>query len=525
HFADVVSFEEEQTNEAMAIDEDDVILWSMRLSEESALALLLEKGFDQPERTLKNIVDLRTSRSVQVMQSQGRQRLDRFMPLLISKVAAADASSETFSRVLRLVESVVRRTAYLVLLYENPGALEQLVFLCSASPWFAEQMARTPLLLDELLNSHSLYSPPEKAELDSELQQQLLRVPVEDLEEQMEVLRHFQKAHVLRVAASELNGTLPLMKVSDYLTFIAESMLAQVLDMAWASMTAKYGYPQREPGVACGKDFVIIGYGKVGGIELGYGSDLDLVFIHDAPSNLYTDGDKSIDNVVFFTRLGQRIIHILNTQTPSGMLYEVDMRLRPSGNSGLLVSSIGAFRQYQEQDAWTWEHQALVRARPLAGSDRVAEQFMAVREAILGQSRERLKLKQDVREMREKMRVSLGTDAAEQHETFHIKHDSGGIVDLEFLVQYLVLAWSEQFPALYRWTDNIRVLEEVGECGLLPKEKTDQLTQAYIVLRSMMHKLSLQQQANTVSAQLFPQERKLISDTWSEVMLSTSDLI
>src|SRR5690606_18113770 len=248
--------------------------------------------------------------------------------------------------------------------------------------------------------------------------------------------------HSLRVAASEFAGTLPLMKVSDYLTWLAEAILDQVLALAWRDTVARHGMPKRIDGSDCDPDFVIVGYGKVGGIELGHGSDLDLVFIHDGDPQADTDGPKPLDGTSFFTRLGQRIIHLLTTHTTSGQLYEVDMRLRPSGASGLLVSSLSAFARYQENEAWTWEHQALIRARVLVGSPRVAEGFEAVRARVLGQARVLATLRDEVSEMRAKMRGNLGTHATQAGlgenafdatQPFDLKQDAGGIVDIEFM--------------------------------------------------------------------------------------------
>jgi glutamate-ammonia-ligase adenylyltransferase len=298
------------------------------------------------------------------------------------------ASVAVIARTMALVESVLRRSAYLVLLEENPGALEQLVRLCSASPWIAQELANHPVLLDELIDPRALYTLPERATLAAELQQHMLRIPLDDLEAQMEALRYFKLAHRLRCAASEVTGALPLMKVSDYLSFLAETILGHVLAVAWHYLVERHGTPQKADGVPCDPDFIVVAYGKLGGIELAHGSDLDLVFIHDADPMLATDGERAIENGVFFTRLGQRIIHVLTAYTPLGQLYEVDMRLRPSGAAGLLVSSLTAFREYQYRQAWTWEHQALVRARPVAGCPRLAARFEELRREVLAQPRE-----------------------------------------------------------------------------------------------------------------------------------------
>ncbi len=242
------------------------------------------------------------------------------------------------------------------------------------------------MLLDELIDPRALYTLPDRATLAAELQQHMLRIPLDDLEAQMEALRYFKLAHRLRCAASEVTGALPLMKVSDYLSFLAETILGHVLAVAWHYLVERHGTPQKASGVSCDPDFIVVAYGKLGGIELGHGSDLDLVFIHDADPMLATDGVRAIENGVFFTRLGQRIIHVLTAYTPLGQLYEVDMRLRPSGAAGLLVSSLAAFREYQYHQAWTWEHQALVRARPVAGCPRLAARFEELRREVLAQA-------------------------------------------------------------------------------------------------------------------------------------------
>ncbi|GGE74826.1 glutamate-ammonia-ligase adenylyltransferase [Streptosporangium jomthongense] len=518
HFANIIATEEDEENGQSSLDEGWFELWLAEVDEVSDTQWLEKHGYEDPAGSLALLASLRDSRTVQTMQTQGRKRLNQFMPVLLQALTEVEKPSETLSRVLQLVEAILRRTAYMLLLLENPGARTQLVSLCSESPWIARQLAETPLLLDELLNAESLYHPPAKDELQDDLRQQMLRISYDDLENQMEFLRHFKKAHTLRVAASELKGTLPLMKVSDYLTWIAEVVLDHVIDVAFANLVARHGYPGRADGAANETDFAIIGYGKLGGIELGYTSDLDLVFVHGADPELVTDGDKPIDNAVFYTRLGQRIVHILNAQTPSGQLYEVDMRLRPSGNSGLLVSTLQAFRKYQLNDAWTWEHQALARARGVAGSRDTLAAFEAVRHDILCQSRDREKLRQDVLEMREKMRANLGTTESRKDEVFHIKHDTGGIVDMEFMVQYLMLAWSNAYPELTKWSDNIRQMEELGRAGVLPVEDAEKLREAYIALRSSIHRRALQNLNSQVAADAFVEERKYIWSVWQKIM-------
>ncbi|MBS3805069.1 MAG: bifunctional [glutamate--ammonia ligase]-adenylyl-L-tyrosine phosphorylase/[glutamate--ammonia-ligase] adenylyltransferase [Oleiphilaceae bacterium] len=522
HFADIITLEEDEQDET-SLDESWQEFWLGEMEPDVASQWLEEHGYEEADASLKAIDDLRTGRPVQTMQTQGRRRLNRFMPVLLEALTHVDKPSQTLVRVLQLVEAVLRRTAYFVLLQENPGARNELVRLCSESPWIAHQLAKTPLLLDELLNAGSLYHPPARSELQDDLRQQMLRISYEDLEEQMESLRHFKKAHHLRVAASELRGTLPLMKVSDYLTWIAEVVLDHVVTVAFANLVNRHGYPRRDDGSVCDTNFAIIGYGKLGGIELGYTSDLDLVFVHDAPPQQSTDGAKPLDNAVFYTRLGQRIVHILNTQTPSGQLYEVDMRLRPSGSSGLLVSALSAFEKYQRNDAWTWEHQALARARGVAGCPDTLAAFEGLRHEILCQRRDRKALRAEVVQMRERMRASLGTSQPSDgspSEIFHIKHDRGGIIDIEFMVQYLMLAYSSDHPDLTQWSDNIRQLEELGRAGVLPVEEVEQLIEAYKTLRSTIHRRALQNLNSQVSGDSFGSERAFIASLWDRVMLA-----
>lgn len=521
HFADLIApSEETETEDQGCCDQTWLSLWNDDLDDEQATELLAEQGFDDASGAWEQINNLRQSRTVQMLQQIAQERLLAVLPILLRETSQVENATETLTRVLQLVQAILRRSAYLVLLAENPTASQQLVKLCSASNWFSEKLAKQPILLDELIDPTSLYSPPNKEQLSNELRQQLLRIPEEDTEQLMDSLRYFKNAHSLRVAASEITGALPLMKVSDYLTWTAEVILEAVVDIAWKLMTEKHGSPQKTAGVPCNPDFIVLGYGKMGGIELSYGSDLDLVFIHDSDPNLFTDGDKQIANSVFFTRLGQKIIHILNTFTTSGQLYEVDMRLRPSGNSGLLVSSLKSFADYQNKEAWTWEHQALVRARVVAGDTELKVRFEEVRAQILSQTREKAKLLEEVSEMREKMRQHLGSknSSNEENPVFHLKHDRGGIVDIEFLVQYLTLQNAHQFSELYEFTDNIRILDASERTGLLSPEKAETLREAYKAYRAIGHRLTLQERSNTISDSEMKDMRQAVACIWDETM-------
>ncbi|MBD8185632.1 bifunctional [glutamate--ammonia ligase]-adenylyl-L-tyrosine phosphorylase/[glutamate--ammonia-ligase] adenylyltransferase [Pseudomonas viridiflava] len=535
HFRQVIADPDSDPDEEQEDDSEVIVggewlpLWEESQDEEAASRQLSQAGFVNAETAIKHLANLRSSPHLRSMQRLSRERLDAFIPRLLAQAVEHDKPDLVLERVLPLVEAVARRSAYLVLLTENPDALRRLLTLCAASPWIAEQIARFPLLLDELLNEGRLFNPPLAPELAAELRERLIRIPEDDLEQQMEALRHFKLAHSLRVAASEITGSLPLMKVSDYLTWLAEAILEQVLALAWRHSVARHGTPSRPDGTLCDPGFVIVGYGKVGGIELGHGSDLDLVFIHDGDPQTETDGARPIDSAQFFTRLGQRIIHLLTTQTNSGQLYDVDMRLRPSGASGLLVSSLGAFARYQDKEAWTWEHQALVRARVLTGSPDVGREVEKVRADVLGRERDLDKLRAEVSEMRAKMRDNLGSrltaagrgaNAFESSMPFDLKQDAGGIVDIEFMVQYAALAWSREHPGLLQYTDNIRILEGLEEAGLLPDADASLLREAYKAYRSAAHRQALQKQAGVVSGDQFHCERREVMRIWAQMGLS-----
>jgi len=512
HFRALIA--EPEADNGEDVDEDR-LLW-----EDLGEAALVALGFRRAGETLAALLALRQSPRVLTLQAQGGERLRKFMPQLLRACAEGEDPDLALERVLPLVSAVLRRSAYLALLLENPPALVDLVALCGASPWISEQLATHPVLLDELLDRASLYSPPDKAQLGDELRQQVARLAVDDLEAHMDTLRYFKASHILRVAASELVGRLPLMQVSDNLTWIAEVILEQVLAVAWADLTRKYGAPRRE---GSGSGFAVFGYGKLGGIELGYGSDLDLVFIFDAPGGGATDGERGVDNAVFYTRLGQRMIHIMETHMAMGQLYEVDMRLRPSGESGMLVSSVAGFRSYQRDNAWTWEHQALVRARFVAGDPEVAEAVDAIRLEVLCRARDEAAVAREVYRMRKRMREHLLPRENAEEGEFHLKQGTGGIVDIEFMVQYAVLAWSHRVPELARWSDNVRILETLGRESLFEPQECEALTEAYLAYRSAAHQLSLQQLPDVVPAENFAVARAAVRAKWQQLFLPYAD--
>ncbi|MEB6607001.1 bifunctional [glutamate--ammonia ligase]-adenylyl-L-tyrosine phosphorylase/[glutamate--ammonia-ligase] adenylyltransferase [Aeromonas sanarellii] len=446
---------------------------------------------------------------------QGRIALDWLMPELLRLVVASREPARLFERVCTLLTRIFTRSAYLQLLAENPAALRQLVRLCDESNLVSEQLARYPILLDELLDPQHLYHSTPLDQYKPQLRQFLLRIPEEDVEQQMEALRQFKQVQLLRIVAADIAGALPLMKVSDHLTWLAEAITEEVVNQAWAQMSERYGVPP-EVALSGQRGFAVVAYGKLGGIELGYGSDLDLVFLHGGDPNGQTDGRKPIDSRQFYLRLAQRILHLFSTRTPSGILYEIDMRLRPSGDSGLLVSSLSAYEQYQQNEAWTWEHQALVRARPIYGDDAVVADFARIRRDVLAKERDLPTLAREVREMRQKMRDHL-LKAGEGE--FDLKQSPGGMVDIEFIAQYLVLAHACGEPeALTRWSDNVRIFDECVMAGVLTLEQAEGLKHAYLEIRNLGHRLNLSEISRKVGDDQLPQERGHVLAVWQQLL-------
>ncbi len=514
HFAQVFSAPQAAAGGAAGAP-DLVGVWQGTLADTAADSVLAEAGFGEPERARALLHELRHGSLRQSLSSVGRDRLDRLMPLLIAVVGHGAAPDSSLPRVVSLVESIARRSAYVALLMEHPLALSQLVRLYAASPWIATHLTQHPLLLDELLDPRTLYTPPGREALAAELAGLLARLPEDDLERQMDLLRQFKQANVLRVAAADIVEAIPLMAVSDHLTWIAEAVAAEVLELAWRHLVARHGRPPGRGGDG-DKGFAVIAYGKLGGIELGYGSDLDLVFLHGAADEeRSTDGPRPLVLAEFFARLAQRVVHLMNAHTAAGVLYEVDLRLRPSGASGLLVSGLEAFVAYQREEAWTWEHQALVRARPVAGDAAVAAQFQRIRRELLTRRRDPETLRREVREMRERMRAEFGSRRPGR---FRLKHDRGGIADIEFMVQYGVLAWAHDHPELTEFTDNIRILEGFGRAGLMSAEEVKLLGDAYRSFRKRAHRLTLLEQSAEVDDTGLRDLREAVARIWRERM-------
>jgi [glutamine synthetase] adenylyltransferase / [glutamine synthetase]-adenylyl-L-tyrosine phosphorylase len=475
-----------------------------------------------PLPAAQRLSQLRNAGFVRRLDAAGRRRLQALLPQMLPLVARRPEPAVTLERVLSIIEAIGKRSAYYALLNERADARSRLVEICGYGDFLVRQIAANPLLLDELIDERLFEALPARAELTQELDLEVDPLQEEDPERQVEALRHFQQAAVFRVAVADLSGRLPLMRVSDRLTDIAELIIERAVDLSLRQICDQWGVPmcgdgpQRRRVAVC-----VVGYGKLGGRELGYGSDLDLVFLHDSEGERQeTEGARnatgSIDNQVFFLRLAQRIMHLLTMHSAAGRLYEVDVRLRPSGKGGLLVTSIAAFTEYQKREAWTWEHQALLHARAVAGDSELRARFEAVRTDVLRHNVKREGLRAEVRRMRERMRRELSRSGPGQ---FDIKQDAGGVADIEFLAQYWALAWALRYPPLITFSDTIRQLESVASADLVPQASVDTLTGAYRTYRARTHRISLEGGANVVPADQFALERAAVGAIWHAAMV------
>ncbi|HUR41216.1 MAG TPA: bifunctional [glutamate--ammonia ligase]-adenylyl-L-tyrosine phosphorylase/[glutamate--ammonia-ligase] adenylyltransferase [Verrucomicrobiae bacterium] len=492
------------------------LLWAPDGDARAARAAVENLGFRQDAQgVVEQLRELRASRQARALSEATLQRMETLVAQLLEEVARAKDPEVVLRRVLDVLAAITGRATYLALLRESPAARAQLVRLCAASPWIADFIAQTPVLLDALIDERSLYAPPERVEMQAELAERFADVAHGDVEGAMNALRLFRKETMLRVAASDLVKALPLVKVSDRLTWLAEVILQKTLELNWAQLVEEAGVPKRADGRPVA--FAVVAYGKFGGVEMGYGSDLDIVFLHDcdALQGETKGGKKSLVNEVWLARLAQRIIHWLSTQTHAGRVYEVDLELRPDGRRGLTVNALPAFAQYQQHSAWTWEHQALTRARPVAGDARLSQEFTALRRAVLTRPRDFAKLKRDVVEMRAKMRQHLDKSGDGR---FDLKHGRGGLTDIEFMTQYLVLRHAREHPALVDWSDNWRQADALVAAGVLKADQARALIDSYREFRAWLHARDLQQAGELPDDSLFKEQRAAVRALWDEIL-------
>jgi len=457
HFQDVFA-------ESAAVDAPD--LWQ---DDRAALAQALAgRGFRNPDMSAERLLATRRGQRYAVLPTDSRRRFDALVPALAAAAAQTADPDATLARGLELIETVARRAAYLALLAEHPEALERVTKMIAASSWAADFVTRHPLLLDELLDDRVLVAVPDWAEFERALRA-LLAAADGDAERQMNVLREQHQAQLFRLLAQDLAGLLSVEHMADHLSRLADIVLQAALELVWSQMASRHRERPR---------FAVVAYGKLGGKELGYASDLDLIFLYE------DDDERAPEN---YARLAQRLNRWLTTRTSSGVLFETDLRLRPSGEAGLMVSSLAAFAQYQEESAWVWEHQALTRARACAGDAEVGAGFEAIRTRVLTRPRDAAALAQEVLAMRSRMHDAHPNRSG----LFDVKHDRGGMIDVEFAVQFLVLAHAHRHPDLTGNLGNIALLKMAAGHGLIPAELAERCREAYRAFRRLQHALRL----------------------------------
>ncbi|QNP41560.1 bifunctional [glutamate--ammonia ligase]-adenylyl-L-tyrosine phosphorylase/[glutamate--ammonia-ligase] adenylyltransferase [Lysobacter solisilvae (ex Woo and Kim 2020)] len=387
-------------------------------------------GFDDAEQADSLLRDLARSPGVKGLSDATRARLDRVLPALLQAAAGSRQPMLALRRLLALLQNILRRSAYLALLDEQPVALQRLVDVVSRSALLAERLAAYPLLLDELLDARVAGNLPDRAALLAAC----AAVAGDDAESVLQELNEVRQALSFRIAMAVRDRRQPAAASAQQLAWLADGVVARVLALAQREVASAHG-------VVAGARFAVLGYGSLGGEELGFGSDLDLVFLYDAPraddgGDAHSDGARALDATRWFARLAQKVVALLDAVTAAGRLYEVDVRLRPDGAKGLLVSSLASFGEYQRERAWTWEHQALVRARFVAGDAGLHADFERVRADTLARGRDPVQVRADVVSMRRRMRGELDRSDAS---AFDLKQGEAGLVDLEFLLQALVL--------------------------------------------------------------------------------------
>ena len=477
-------------------------LWESDAGADAWRGALVDCDPESAEDIAAVMVSFASSGLVKQIDATASERLQRLIPQLLATATRVARPAIALRRCLSVIEAVLRRSSYLALLNESRMALTRFVDLCERSQYIAGQLARHPVLLDELLDPRTYSESVTKTDLERDLAERV--TGEDDSEYRMKRIAQFQRATMFRIAVADFNGTLPIMKVSDGLTWLAEAVLDEVLRVAWRDLARQHGAPQA--------GFAIIAYGKLGGLELSYGSDLDVIFLHDSDDRqAMTDGPRPLDVTMFFSRLVRRLLHMLTTQTGTGILYEIDTRLRPDGRSGVLVTSLNGFARYQQENAWTWEHQALLRARPVAGDPGVAKEFARIRSEVLRQHAHRESLREDVVRMRQRMRDELDRSNADR---FDLKYGIGGVGDIEFLVQYLVLRTAASAPAVIEFSDNIRQIDALVAAGVLDANDGTKLQDIYRKYRTFLHHAALDDRPGHAPGDAFRSERDCIVELW-----------
>ncbi|MDY0012471.1 MAG: bifunctional [glutamate--ammonia ligase]-adenylyl-L-tyrosine phosphorylase/[glutamate--ammonia-ligase] adenylyltransferase [Rhodocyclaceae bacterium] len=487
HFGDVFADPAEDGHDLDA-------LWSTAEDQETTAEHLTRLGYTHPADVGRRLSAIRQSARYQQLPGHIRGRFDALVPRLVATACNMSNPDEALSRGLDLLEMVSRRGAYLALLQQYPQALQKVVELLSASSWGAQYLIRHPILMDELLDPRLLFAPPDWTAYRAELAQAVDELEP-DMERQMDLMRERHHTQVFRLLNQDLAGALSVETLGDHLSALADTTLDITIPVCWRKIKTRH----RDTPL-----FAVVAYGKLGGKELGYASDLDIVFLFE---------DEAFEATELYARLGQRINTWLSSQTAAGQLFETDLRLRPNGDSGLLVASLETFRKYQLESAWVWEHQALTRARFAAGHRPLGERFEAIRCEILRQQRNLDTLRQEVLTMRQKMMDAHANKGGE----FDLKHDRGGLIDVEFLVQYLVLGYAHAYPTLTGNLGNIALLRIAGELGLADSRLAQLAGDAYRELRHQQHRLRLNNQPSKLPQDLVKDARAAVVEMWNSI--------
>ena len=459
-------------------------------------------GFAEADNAARRLLSFWKTNRIQSLSDSTRTRLVTFINTTLPELLkSSHAPVVTLGRLLDFLESISRRTAYLSLLTEFPAATQRLIRMLDASEWAARYLTRHPILLDELLDARTLLAPPDWPSFTAELEQQL-ELQRGDTELMMDTLREAHHAQLFRFLAQDLAGGLTVERLADHLSRLADIIVETALKEVWLAMPKRHRDIPR---------FAVIAYGKLGGKELGYASDLDLIFLYD---------DDHPDAPMLYARLAQRFITWMTSSTSAGILFDIDIALRPDGASGLMVSSIDSFERYQAESAWAWEHQALTRARFCAGDENIGKRFEALRDRILRQPRDRQWLRQEILKMRKKIHESHPNRST----LFDLKHDAGGMIDIEFIVQYLVLEYSREYPELTDNFGNIALLKMSEKLNLIPEEAGEKVSAIYRQFRKRQHEIRMQgaDQAKVEPDEVTDQVNE-VKKLWNLVLLHPSN--
>ncbi len=490
-------------------------------AKEDVRQFLEDTGYSDIDEIIELLHQLRSSSYVKHLTGDTARLLARVIESIVVKIADYPEQVLLLDRVCRIIKALAGRKVYISLLSEYPVIQLQMLTLCAASEWFTERLVKYPILLDSLLSTAETFR--QQYDVKSLLAIEMQRIESDsggdnkytdaDLELQMDRMRQFKRQMVFTVAMLDVFYEEPVETVSDRLTEIANILLEEILTLSWQTMAAKYGEPSCIIDEKIFKPVMsIVAYGKMGGNELGYGSDLDIIFLHSSSGEKqYTTGEKSIDNQSFFARVAQRVIHFLTIRTYSGILYETDTRLRPNGQSGLMVSSINAFESYQHEKAWTWEHQALIRARFVTGGALIEQEFDRIRSSVIRQQRDVPSLLQEVVTMREKMREHLANKSVD----FDIKQDAGGLVDIEFMTQAGILIHAEQHAECIAHTATLELINELSKVGWYNTDEAENIANAYRYFRKLKNWQNLQCEANESEVS---QHRDNVVAVWKRLM-------